>query len=132
MLHGFRAEGSGAKCPRVWQGYKAIKRAQGPTVRKHPVTPEVCGWLDTEQAGLGLRGIIKRVNRYFGIYLGCRAGEYIGPDFVVSHPPHPGQGRAELTSIPTSYVILPFLGLAAKTAAHKARQKKLSPAATAY
>ena len=28
------------KCPRVWQGYKSIKRIAGPTVRKFPITPE--------------------------------------------------------------------------------------------
>ena len=29
---------------------------------------------------MGLVGVIKRANRYFGIYFGCRAGEYLGPD----------------------------------------------------
>ena len=69
-----------AKCPRVWQGYKAIKRAQDPTVRKHPITPEVCDWLDNEQRSQGLIGIIKKTDRYFGIYVGARASEHLGPD----------------------------------------------------
>ena len=46
------------KLPRVWQAYLAIKRQQGPTERKHPVTPEMCDWLDRLQAGLGLVGVI--------------------------------------------------------------------------
>ena len=49
------------KLPRVWQPYLAVKRQQGPTVRKHPITPEMCDWLDAHQASLGLVGIIKRV-----------------------------------------------------------------------
>ena len=28
--------------PRIWQAYRAVKRHQGPTVRKHPITPEMC------------------------------------------------------------------------------------------
>ena len=68
------------KCPRVWQGYRAIKRWEGPTVRKHPATPEMCDHLDAAQAKLGLVGVIKRAGRYIGVYLGCRCSEYLGPD----------------------------------------------------
>ena len=68
------------KCPRVWQGYRAIKRWEGPTVRKHPVTPEMCDHLDQAQKQHGLVGVIKRAARYIGIYLGCRCSEYLGPD----------------------------------------------------
>ena len=32
------------KLPRVWQAYRAVKRHQGPTERKHPITPEMCEW----------------------------------------------------------------------------------------
>ena len=42
-----------SKCLRVWQGYTAAKRSQGPTVRKHPVTPETCDWLDRAQRRRG-------------------------------------------------------------------------------
>jgi site-specific DNA-cytosine methylase/integrase len=69
-----------AKCPRVWQGYHAVKRQQGPTVRKHPATPEMLDALDTEQKKLGLVGVIKRAGRYIGVFLGCRCSEYLGPD----------------------------------------------------
>ena len=68
------------KLPRVWQAYLAVKRQQGPTVRKHPITPEMCDWLDARQAPLGLVGIIKRAARYLAIYLGCRCSEYLGPE----------------------------------------------------
>ena len=53
-----------AKCPRVWQGYHAVKRQQGPTARKLPATPEMLGALDSEQKRLGLVGVIKRAARY--------------------------------------------------------------------
>ena len=69
-----------AKCPRVWQGYHAVKRQQGPTVRKHPATPEMLDALDAEQKKLGLVGVIKRAGRYIGVFLGCRCSEYLGPD----------------------------------------------------
>lgn len=68
------------RLPRVWQAYRAVKRHQGPTVRKHPITPEMCLWLDEEQRGAGLPGVIKRASRYFAIYLGCRCSEYLGPE----------------------------------------------------
>ena len=60
------------KFPRMWQGYRAIKRWEGPTVRKHPVTPEMFDFLDAAQVDLGLVGVIKRAGRYIGVYLGCR------------------------------------------------------------
>jgi len=68
------------KLPRVWQAYLAIKRQQGPTVRKHPVTPEMCDWLDEHQSASGLVGVIKRAARYMAIFLGCRCSEYLGPE----------------------------------------------------
>ena len=37
------------KLPRVWQAYRSVKRQEGPTERKHPVTPELCDWLDADQ-----------------------------------------------------------------------------------
>ena len=68
------------KCPRVWQGYHAIKRHQGPTVRKHPVTPQMCNAIDEEQKPLGLVGVIKRAARYTAVFVGCRSSEYLGSD----------------------------------------------------
>ena len=49
-------------------------------MRKHPITPEMCDWLDARQASLGLIGSIKRAARYLAIYLGCRCSEYLGPE----------------------------------------------------
>jgi len=72
------------KLPRVWQAYRAVKRHQGPTERKHPITPEMCEWIDAYQRTLGaavvLQSAIKRAARYIAIYLGCRCSEYLGPD----------------------------------------------------
>ena len=72
------------KLPRVWQAYRAVKRHQGPTERKHPITPEMCEWIDAHQRTLGaaaaLQSAIKRAARYIAIYLGCRCSEYLGPD----------------------------------------------------
>jgi hypothetical protein len=68
------------KLPRVWQAYLAAKRQQGPTVRKHPVTPKMCDWLDHLQAGLGLVAVIERAARCLAIFLGCRCSEYLGPE----------------------------------------------------
>ena len=68
------------KLPRVWQAYRAVKRQEGPTERKHPITPEMCDWLDADQRGGGLKSVIKRASRYVAIFLGCRCSEYLGPE----------------------------------------------------
>lgn len=68
------------KCPRVWQGYKAIKRACGPTERKYPITPEMMDWLDGVQSRQGLSGVIKKSRNKCGVYLACRSSEYLGPE----------------------------------------------------
>ena len=68
------------KCPRVWQGYKSIKRMVGATERKFPITPEMLDWLDETSATQGLAGTVKRARNKFGVYLACRSSEYIGPD----------------------------------------------------
>jgi integrase len=68
------------KCPRVWQGYKSIKRMVGPTERKFPITPEMMDWLDRVSAWQGLCGYVKRTRNKFGTYLACRSSEYLGPD----------------------------------------------------
>ena len=70
------------KLPRVWQAYRAVKRRQGPTERKHPITPEMCDWIDAHQraAGVVLVSVIKRAARYSATFWGCRASEYLGPD----------------------------------------------------
>ena len=79
LAHGY--ENPLDKLPRVWQAYLAAKRQQGSTVRKHPITREMCDWLAAHhQAALGLVGIIKRAARYLAIYLGCRCSEYLGPE----------------------------------------------------
>ena len=54
-------------CPRVWQGYKAIKRACGPTERKFPITPEMMDWLDGVQRKQGLSGSVKRSRTKYGV-----------------------------------------------------------------
>ena len=38
-----------------WQAYRAVKRHQGPTERKHPATPEMCDWIDAYQRAFLLR-----------------------------------------------------------------------------
>ena len=43
------------KLPRVWQAYRAVKRHQGPTERKHPATPEMFDWVDAYQRAFLLR-----------------------------------------------------------------------------
>lgn len=67
------------KVPRVWMAYRAIKRWEAPTERKHPVTPEMCDNMDAREVRLGLRGVIKRAARYFALFLCCRASEYLAP-----------------------------------------------------
>ena len=67
------------KVPRVWMGYRAIKRWELPTERKHPVTPDMVDDMDEQQRGQGLDGVIKRAARYFALYLCCRASEYLAP-----------------------------------------------------
>ena len=67
------------KVPRVWMAYRAIKRAETPTERKHPVTPEMCEWLDKMQRGMGLEGVTRRAARYFGVLLCARCSEYLAP-----------------------------------------------------
>ena len=67
------------KVPRVWMGYRAIKRWEAPTERKHPVTPEMCDWMDEHQKSLGITGVVKRAARYFALFLCCRSSEYLAP-----------------------------------------------------
>ena len=68
------------KLPRVWQAYRAVKRQQGPTERKHLITPEMCDWLDQKPQAPGLIEVTKRTARYLAIYLGCRCSGYLSPD----------------------------------------------------
>lgn len=67
------------KVPRVWMAYRAIKRAETPTERKHPVTPAMCEWLDDAQRSWGLEGVTRRAARYFGVLLCARCSEYLAP-----------------------------------------------------
>ena len=60
-------------------GYRAIKRWELPTERKHPVTPDMVDDMDEQQRGQGLDGVIKRAARYFALYLCCHASEYLAP-----------------------------------------------------
>ena len=75
----FEMENPIDKVPRVWMAYRAIKRAESPTERKHPVTPEMLDLLDQQQSGQGLEGIIRRAARYFGLYYCARCSEYLAP-----------------------------------------------------
>ena len=68
------------KLPRVWQAYRSVKRQQGPTERKHPITPEMCDWLDADQRDGGLKSVVKRAYRYLATFWGCRCSEYLGPE----------------------------------------------------
>ena len=71
------------KLPRVWMAYRAIKRWEAPTERKHPVTPEMCDRMDAKErkkyGKRGIVGVIKRAARYFALFLCCRASEYLAP-----------------------------------------------------
>ena len=72
------------KVPRVWMAYRAIKRAESPTERKHPVTPEMMDYLDQRDFARrpdapGLEAIIRRAARYFGLFYCARCSEYLAP-----------------------------------------------------
>ena len=64
--------------PRVWMGYTALKRSQGPTVRKHPVTPEMTNFLDSNPQSSGVDELRGTAARYVGLFGGLRRSEFLG------------------------------------------------------
>ena len=66
LIHGH--ENPLKSLPRVWMGYTALKRSQGPTVRKHPVTPEMMNFLDSNPQSSGVNELRETAARYVGLF----------------------------------------------------------------
>ena len=64
--------------PRVWQAYRAIRRIQGPTERKHPTTHAMHRWLNERDDREGSwDGCVRKGSRMHGTYAGPRSSEYL-------------------------------------------------------